>query len=326
MAGSSVRSPRLRPGGQAGAKDCGGGGENAPRSDGRRELRGPSPRAGLKRNRYRAILAALLVCLLGTLLSLSALWLSGFDRRDLLNAGRVEHGIPTEYQRERRASDPVSVVQPQPIGTDSSVSEVPVRLVLAATHLGRNSREGYADIGTAAVSPQRYRAGALLANGARVAEIHADHVVLTRDGQEAQLAVQGHGPADLRTEPSSLLTVGGARRSTPAIPDSQDALTDRIRIAPVFESDALHALEVYPGVQSEAFGRLGLQQGDRITAIDGAPVSDQARAMAELRRLTEGAALLVTVERGAGTEVLALDGSRWVSAQSTHGEMQGVTR
>jgi len=280
----------------------------------------------LKRNRYRAILAALLVCLLGTLLSLSALWLSGFDRRDLLNAGRAEHGIPTEYQRERRASDPVSVVQPQPIGTDSSVSEVPVRLVLAATLLGRNSREGYADIGTAAVSPQRYRAGALLANGARVAEIHADHVVLTRDGQEAQLAVQGHGPADLRTEPSSLLTVGGARRSTPAIPDSQDALTDRIRIAPVFESDALHALEVYAGAQSEAFGRLGLQQGDRITAIDGAPVRDQARAMAELRRLTEGAALLVTVERGAGTEVLALDGSRWVSAQSTHGEMQGVTR
>jgi len=71
---------------------------------------------------------------------------------------------------------------------------------------------------------------------------------------------------------------------------------------------------------------LGLQQGDRITAIDGAPVRDQARAMAELRRLTEGAALLVNVERGAGTAVLALDGSRWGSAQSTHGEMQGDTR
>lgn len=70
------------------------------------------------------------------------------------------------------------VVQPKPSGADSSVSQVSRRLILSATRRGRNAQNGTASIGVNAASPQTFRAGALLANGARIAEMDDDAVVL----------------------------------------------------------------------------------------------------------------------------------------------------
>src|SRR6185312_17170314 len=47
----------------------------------------------------------------------------------------------------------VAVVQPQPIGTDSSISAAPARLLLKETRPGRNAGEGYAELGISALSP-----------------------------------------------------------------------------------------------------------------------------------------------------------------------------
>ena len=105
---------------------------------------------------------------------------------------------------------PTGVVQPRPQGTDSSVSPVPRRLILTATRPGRNTREGYADLGVDARSPQTYRAGARLANGARLEEILADHVVLEHEGVRTRLYVQGREPAGAPPPLAALVSVGGA--------------------------------------------------------------------------------------------------------------------
>ena len=93
-----------------------------------------------------------------------------------------------------RLHPPVSVAQPTPLGTDSSVSVVPLRLHLVATRLGPNNREGFADIGVDVRTPQTYRAGAILANGARIDEIYSNYVILTREGREERLYVEGQTP------------------------------------------------------------------------------------------------------------------------------------
>ncbi len=202
------------------------------------------------------------------------------------------------------------VVRPTPQGTNSSVSTVPLALHLATTRPGRNSLEGYAEIGVNVHSPQTYRAGAVLANGARLAEVYADSVVLERNGQQSRLYLEGRGPAtsDAVVLPS-IVTVGGTTPARPASVDSHDTLTDVVRIAPVFAGDQVRALVIYPSAHPEIFGRLGFEPGDRIIAIDGAAVKDVREAITALRQVTAGAAVILTIERDGEHLILSVDGS-----------------
>ena len=265
------------------------------------------PNAPVKRRRFGAavLLAALLITVAG-------LWVDRF-----LPFERWAHGLlhpaPAQTEAVPRVvnTGAINVVQPQPLGTDSSVSRVPLPLVLTGTRRGRNVREGYADIGVNALSPQTYRAGALLANGARLEEIYSDYVVLARDSHHARLYVTGRAvPADAPPPYLPLLTVGGATQTVKAaVADSHDRLTEIIRVSPVYEGDTLQALEVYGSGSSDTFARLGLEPGDRVTAIEGASLKNPGEAIAQLRRLVEGASLTVTVERGGKRQTLSLDGS-----------------
>lgn len=258
-----------------------------------------------------------LVALVAAVVGLLAFYVAEFDPWDwwagherAANADSAAHAAA-----RRLPQGPVGVVQPRPEGTDSSVSPVARRLILTATYPGRNSREGTADIGVDARSPQTYRARARLANGARLEEIFTDHVVLERAGLRTRLYVQGREPGDAPPPLPALAMVGGAPARLVATANSSDPLTDEIRIAPVFEGDAVRALEVYANARSSVFAALGLEEGDRITAIDGLAVEDAAAAIASLRRLTEGAALTVRVERGGSAITLALDGAIVVAAR-----------
>lgn len=103
--------------------------------------------------------------------------------------------------------------------------------------------------------------------------------------------------------------VGGTAPVPPARADSHEALTDVVRIAPVFSDDQVRALELYPSAHSDLFGRLGFEAGDRIIAIDGAAVKDVREAIAQLRSVTAGAAMVLTIERGGRRQNLSVDGS-----------------
>lgn len=239
----------------------------------------------------------------------TALWVGGFDLAEWRAALTPK---PKPHRELPRPEAPLTVVQPRPLGTTSSVSPVPVVLHLVATRPGRNHLEGYADIGVAVQSPQTYRAGALLANGARIEEIYSDYVVLARDGHHARLYVEGKAPADYQPSPlltATVLQVGGAPAAATAVADSQESLTNVIRLTPVYDGAALAGLQVFGNDQSDAFHRLGLEAGDRIQSIDGAPVRDVAEAMGSLRHLTEGQSMTVVVERAGHQETLSLDGS-----------------
>jgi type II secretion system (T2SS) protein C len=251
------------------------------------------------------------------LLALAALWSA---RVSLYQAWvAADHWLT-----ERDASDAVRVEEnrspalPSPApqrrvngalaGSDAVVPTVPQPLQLVSTSPGRSNREGTARLGIDRRAPQTYIGGAILANGSQLKEIYADRVVLERDGKRLTLFVEsarntGQNPA--------LAMVGGPPRTAPAAPRfANDPLTDVIRAMPVYDdNEMLLGMQVFAGQKTGVFAQLGLQAGDVITSLDGAPITDWQTALEQLHTLLEGAALNAAVRRGAHVQAVSIDGN-----------------
>jgi type II secretion system protein C len=195
-------------------------------------------------------------------------------------------------------------------GTDSSLSATPLPLYLIATSPGRNKNDGTALIGTSLENPQTYAGGALLVNGARLAEVHKDHVLLTRGDSSAELYLYQRDPrADQRRSSSDLLTVS----STPAVPLVVDkmgeGLTDYVRPSPVYDGEILRGYQVYPGSHRGVFAQLGLEPGDVVTSINDAPLNEPLQSMELFAQLMRGVAVVATVDRKNISRRITLDGA-----------------
>lgn len=234
----------------------------------------------------------------------------GIDVFGAITARHRQQASQAQLSAATHASRPTTAAaQPSPIGTDSSVSTTSRRLLLVSTQVGRNAQEGHAQLGLSEASPQTYRAGAILANGTRIVAVYVDHVDLAREGRKASVYVAGQEPAGYQPPDPAFLSVGGAHEFVPALATSRDALTEVMRVNPVYEGAQVKGLEVYANARSDAFERLGLEAGDRITVIEGEPVTDSPKAIASLRRLSEGSAMQVAVNRHGVPLQLSLDGA-----------------
>jgi general secretion pathway protein C len=250
------------------------------------------------------------------------LWTSGFDFKRVFNF-KGESVKPIAVVPAVIAAAPVarpiapaapalSVAFP---GINSTLSDSPKRLILTGTVLGRNAREGSAFIGIDARNPQTYVAGAMLANGARLTQVYADHVVLERHGRTATLYLVGRQPRSLQDKTGDLLMVGGRPPYQPAVANSSEEFTDYIRPAPVYDGPNLRGYQLYAGAQAAVFSQLGLRPGDVMTAVDGETFTDPAQAMELFRQLATGISMRATVTRDGRALEISLDGSLIVAAQ-----------
>lgn len=249
----------------------------------------------------------LLVWVFAALIALSLSWHYRGRVAEWFSAGRSagQDATPTD---DVRARAPQSVVQPEPIGTDSSVSPEPRRLLLTGTRRGANALSGYADLGVAASSPQTYAAGAILVNGARLAEIHPDFVILEKGTSRTRVYVEGKAPPGYVPDDAALSMVGGAAIVTPASVDSADRLADIMHMTPTFTGDAVDGLQVLDSQNPQVLKNIGLQRGDRITDIEGQPVTDMGVAANALRPVLDGKDIVVTVVRDGAPQTLYLNG------------------
>ncbi len=186
---------------------------------------------------------------------------------------------------------------------DGVPGRTPRTLRLVATEPGRNASEGRARLGVGGSSTQTYLVGALLANGARLVEVHAGYVVLERQGQRQWLSV---GASDIGGD---VVAVSAPEVLPTRRAPSREPITETIRMTPVYQGNELRGYRVFPGARAEAFAALGLHPGDVITALNGAPLNDSEKATALFRNLTTHAALVATVERESRLTSVNLDGS-----------------
>ncbi|MFZ2509077.1 MAG: PDZ domain-containing protein, partial [Steroidobacteraceae bacterium] len=80
-----------------------------------------------------------------------------------------------------------------------------------------------------------------------------------------------------------------------------------LRPQPVFAGGQLRGYRVYPGRNRAQFAKLGLQPGDLVTAVNGAPLDDPNRALETLRGIGTGPAVTLTVDRNGQQQQLAID-------------------
>jgi hypothetical protein len=205
------------------------------------------------------------------------------------------------------------------LGTDSSISQDTLELVLVVTAPGRTPREGTASLGTDPRNPQTYAAGASLVNGAVLTEIHRDHVVLELDGKIAVLAIGGktigRRLAQLITSSDQTpLTVGGAevvKRPLDNVPSSREDLSEIIRPEPFYERDELAGIKVLAGRNSSRLEALGLKSGDIIRTIEGKPLKSVDAAWQTIDdALSTGSSIVASVERDGNLTSVYLDGSK----------------
>jgi PDZ domain len=245
---------------------------------------------------------------------------------DLLRWLQAPSSAPSKIAANSRPpGPPVGVTPMRPEGIDSSVSPVPLPLILVRTQRGRNSREGFAQIGVRANSPQTYIAGALLANGARLTEIYDHYVVLEHEGHSVRLYLRGEVQAESGSG-QGLLTVGGTTDKPASVEGSEDNLTAYLRPSPVFVGNQLHGFVLFPGHQSAPFSHLGLQPGDVLTRINGSPISEASDALSALHGLMDGNVVSVDVEREGVSQSLSLDGSILTRAVSAESEQTPAAR
>jgi general secretion pathway protein C len=182
---------------------------------------------------------------------------------------------------------------------------------LFATVPGRNSGEGSATLGTAAGNAKTYAAGALLANRMRLVEIHPQFVVLERSGERQRLYLQSTAQAQAGTDAAAAreLTLSSDTQQAQMLQPLRDALSEVVRAMALYEQDQLAGLELRAGARQQVFAQLGLEEGDVLVEIDGAPVTDVQAATQQLRSVMDGAALPVRIRRGGSFTTMTLDGA-----------------
>jgi hypothetical protein len=243
-------------------------------------------------------------------------------------ASPTSDATPDDSDLAQSEPDPYAApVIPQPpadpkvalLGTDSSLSVNTLELVLVATRPGKKPGDGIAMLGTDVRNPQTYAVGAKLVNGAVLAEIHRDYVVLSREGKSSILALQGRTPQVKDNHRSLPLDdaashVGGEAVANAPIdrtPSSREDLSEIVRAEPVYERDEFAGLRVLPGTQRHKLAMLELEAGDVVRTIDGKRLKSPDAAWQTLDdAISTGTPIVIAIERQGSMMSISLDGSR----------------
>ena len=197
-------------------------------------------------------------------------------------------------------------------------------LVLRGTFAGSDPASGIAVIAAAGEPERAVRAGEDVVAGVRLAEVHADRVVLSRNGVEETLVLprdRNFAPADVvRPTPgraSSRTAAPAGAGSAPATGSSGSAapasdaqqtlarlrrdpaeLARRVQVVPVMDGTRMAGVRLAAGGDAALLGQLGLQPGDVVTAVNGLPVDSLARGQDIMAGLANARSVRVTVQRG----------------------------
>jgi len=182
-------------------------------------------------------------------------------------------------------------------------------LVLAGTIAFEDPQAGYAIVGENASNAKFYKVGGMINGGIRLHAVYPDRVIIDRSGSLETLSLP-HGPSSGMPSVNRPMVNPGAQLSDNIrrmATNNPSALSQILRVQPVFSNGAQKGFRVYPGRDRAQFARLGLQPGDLITSINGMALNDAGAANDILGLLSSSTSVIVGVERNGAPMQLNLD-------------------
>jgi type II secretion system protein C len=232
------------------------------------------------------------------------------------------------------APPPAPDVTTSLLGTNSSTSEKPLQLVLVGTVPAATLADSRAMLGVDPRNPQTFAGGAILSNGARIAEIHADRIVLRLNGRNETLKVDREAPARVAmasvvneqreqkgypilesalsegTEGSATSIGGSKARFVETKATTQSDVADIVRAVPVFENNKMAGFRLLAGTSGGRLPALGLQVDDIVRSIEGKYIESDAAWMRIEEAIAMGDKLVIGIERQGAMQTMTLDGAK----------------
>jgi len=197
---------------------------------------------------------------------------------------------------------------PPAAGSEAPLTSMP--LVLTGVVAAGDEKMGLAMIGAAANSIEMKRVGDVLPGGATLHAVHVDRVLLERGGAIEALPLPDPSPPTFSAPPPPATTgapVVSLQRVEQAIRGNPGLIGQVMHRTPVFTDGRLRGIKVSPGPNAAAFARLGLRNGDLVTAVNGVQLNDEARSRDVFDSLSGAGEARVMVDRNGTSQELVLN-------------------
>jgi general secretion pathway protein C len=186
-----------------------------------------------------------------------------------------------------------------------------LKLVLKGVFASDEEANARAIVADPGGKEDHYSIGDPVPGGAKVSEIHADRIILERNGRFETLRL----PKKLMSRGGQSVSHSSANRITrrpqaeaankaaafsqyrEEIKQNPSAFLKYVRATPARENGEFIGFRLQAGQQRGALSQLGLEAGDIVTAINGVQIDSPAKGMKAMQALSEGDSINVTLLR-----------------------------
>jgi general secretion pathway protein C len=206
----------------------------------------------------------------------------------------------------------------QPVAGDAAnAPQTTMPLVLAGLLATPDPKQGMAIIGDSAANARVVVVGKEVPGGATLHSVYNDKAIIDRSGVLESVFLPRNPVAGVVAGVPPPPPVG-----VPSPPPTNDANLERMRRLvsddpgligrvmrpqPVFQGGQMKGFRVYASGNRQMFARMGLRDGDTITAINGAPLNDKDRAQEIFGTLSSSTDARITIMRNNRQQELVLN-------------------
>ncbi len=186
-------------------------------------------------------------------------------------------------------------------------------LVLAGLLATPDPKQGMAIIGDSAASARVIAVGQQVPGGAQLHSVYSDRAIIDRAGVLESVFLPRNPTAGMVATPPPVAVPAQAsneaniERMRRLVSDDPGIIGRVMRPQPVFQGGQMKGFRVYPAGNRQMFARLGLRDGDTITAINGAPLNDKDRAQEIFSTLSSSTDARITIMRNNRQQELVLN-------------------
>lgn len=185
-----------------------------------------------------------------------------------------------------------------------------MQLVLGGVVAAPDEKLGVAMIGATASNIEIKKVGDPLPGGATLHAVHVDRVLINRGGSIEALVLPALVPSSGAPQPArppANATAASVARIEQSLRGNPGAINQVMTRTLVIDKGVMQGVRVSPGPNAAAFTRLGLRNGDIVTAINGLELNDEARSREVFDSLSGAAEARVTVNRNGTSQEITLN-------------------